>query len=267
MANGMDGVFHLATLGHMNNYTVTEEMFKKVNIDGTLFVLEEARQSGVSRFVHCSSVAAMGICKEIPATENSPCLPHHPYGRSKLEAEHRVLNTVHSGLEVIVIRFSMVYGPGDVRDILKLTRLAKKGFFPRIGRRPKLTPLIHVQDAVNGLCLAMDRGKPGEIYLLTNPHSEPFDHLRKIILNALEISRPPLYIPEWLAMVSASLIEKLYLTIGRPPPVTRKNIESTLADRVFSIEKSHIELDFQPEIPVVEGLRETVKWYQKEGLI
>ena len=61
-------------------------------------------------------------------------------------------------LPAVIIRFSMVYGPGDVRDILKLTRLAKKGLFPKIGNRPKLTPLIHVDDAVEGLLLAADNG-------------------------------------------------------------------------------------------------------------
>ena len=121
VAKGMDCLLHLATLGHMSNFTVTEAMFEAVNVRGTVNIMTEALKEKVPRIVHCSSVAAMGICSEVPATEESECRPHHPYGRSKLKAEHAVLDMVRTrGLPATMIRFSMVYGPGDGRDILKL---------------------------------------------------------------------------------------------------------------------------------------------------
>ena len=192
IARGMDCLLHLATLGHMSNFTVTEAMFEAVNVQGTLNVMTEAAREKVPRVVHCSSVAAMGICPDKPATEKSECRPHHPYGRSKLKAEHAVLDMVRSqGLPASIIRFSMVYGPGDWRDMLKLVRLAKKGLFPKIGSRLKLTPMIHVADAVQGILLAAQNGKPGEIYLITNRQSQPFDQIRKIIEESLGIRRYP----------------------------------------------------------------------------
>ena len=132
----------------------------------------------------------------------------------------------------------MVYGPGDARDILKLTRMAKKGLFPKVGNRPKLTPLIHVDDAVKGLLLAAEKGRIGEIYLITNRDSLPFDEIRKILQKALGVKRLPLYVPEWAALAMASVAENVFPLLGKIPPVSRKNIESTLADRVFSIEKA-----------------------------
>ena len=265
-ADDVDVLIHMATLGHMNNFTVTEEMFYNINVQGTVNIMKEALRAGVKRIVHCSSVAAMGICDDMPATENSVCRPHHPYGRSKLKAEQEVLNMVsNNNLPAAIVRFSMIYGPGDPRDILKLARLAKKGLFPKIGNRPKLTPLIHAQDAVQGLLLAADKGRPGEIYLLTNSQSEPFDFLRKVILNSLDIYRPPLYIPEWAALMSALCIEKLFMLMGKTPPVTRKNIESTLADRVFSIDKARNELGFVPAVDPEKGLAETINWYRENS--
>ncbi|MBW1682558.1 MAG: NAD-dependent epimerase/dehydratase family protein [Deltaproteobacteria bacterium] len=240
VARGLDGVFHLATLGHMS----------------------------VGRVVHCSSVAAMGICPESPADEETPCRPHHPYGRSKLRAEQEVLRMVSErGLPALIVRFSMVYGPGDPRDLLRLTRLAKKGLFPKVGSRPKLTPLIHVQDAVRGLILAMEKGRPGQVYLLTNERSEPFDEIRKILQGALGVRRPPLYVPERAALWGASFVEWAFGLLGKAPPVTRKNIESTLADRVFSIRKAKRELGFAPRIDVRQGLAETVRWYKEQGWV
>ncbi|MCG6860967.1 MAG: NAD-dependent epimerase/dehydratase family protein [Chromatiaceae bacterium] len=266
IADGIDYVLHLATLGHMDNFVLTNETFHRVNVQGTCNVMREALRAGVSKVVHCSSVAAMGICADNPATEKSVCHPHHAYGRSKLEAEREVLRLVaEEGLAATIVRFSMVYGPGDWRDLLKLARLAKKGFWPRIGSRPKLTPLVHVEDAVQGLLLAVEKGRIGEIYLITNRRSEPFDRLRQVIQQGLGISRFPLYVPEWLALVGASMVEKTFSALGKAPPVTRKNIESTLVDRVFSSEKAQRELGFDPQIDPETGLRQTVEWYLENG--
>jgi len=268
LAEGVDGLFHLATLGHMSNFRVTEEMFEAVNVQGTVNVMNEALRSRVPRVVHCSSVAAMGIVPEVPATEESPCTPHHPYGRSKLEAEREVARMVREkGLRAMIVRFSMVYGPGDWRDILRLTRMAKKGRLPRVGSRPKLTPLIHAEDAVRGLVAAMERGKTGETYLITNAASMPFDRIREVIQEALGRKPRALWVPEPVVLWAASLAEAAWRCLGKAPPVTRKNIESTLADRVFSIDKARQELEFEPMKDPEEGLRETVAWYREKGWV
>ena len=268
IADGMDRVLHMATLGHMSNFTVTETMFEAINVQGTQNMMTEALRAGVPRVVHCSTVAAMGICEDVPATEKSRCNPHHPYGRSKLKAEKKVLDMVaEKQLPAVIIRFSMVYGPGDSRDILKLTRMAQKGLFPKVGTKPKLTPLIHVNDAIQGLLLAAEKGGIGETYLITNNNSLPFDQIRKILQVALGVTRLPLYIPEWAALTIASVAETMFAALGKVPPVSRKNMESTLADRVFSIEKAKREIGFDPQVEPAEGLKETVEWYKNRGWV
>jgi nucleoside-diphosphate-sugar epimerase len=268
VADQIDCVLHLATLGHMSNFSVPEEMFESVNVAGTRNIMNKALRAGVKRIVHCSSVAAMGICDENPATEESRCFPHHPYGKSKFKAENVVRAMVkNQHLPASIIRFSMVYGPGDWRDMLKLTRLAKKGLFPKIGNRPKLTPLIHVDDAIQGIFLASEKAEPGETYLITNSQSEPFDRIRQILQEALGVRRLPLYVPESAALFSASIIEKLFSFLGKAPPVARKNIESTIADRVFSIKKAKRELGFSPTVDPETGITETVRWYMENNWI
>ena len=124
-----------------------------------------------------------------------------------------------------------------------------------------------MDDAIAGLLLAAEKGRIGEIYLITNHNSIPFDDLRKIFQKSLGIKRLPLYVPEWAALAFASLFEKTFLMLGKVPPVSRKNIESTLADRVFSIEKARRELEFDPKVDPEVGLGETVAWYKKTGWI
>lgn len=268
IASGMDGVFHLATLGHMHNFEAPPSVFEDVNVRGMINVMNEALLAGVKKVVHCSSVAAMGICKAIPADEDSECVPHHAYGKSKLHAEQEVHRLVaEKKLPAVIARFSMVYGPGDPRDILRLARLAKKKMIPRIGNASKLTPLIHVEDAVRGLLLAMEKGRIGETYLITNTKSEPFDNIIRIIQEALGVDAVAVVVPEWAALLAASIMEFIWGLMGKTPPVTRKNIESTLADRVFSIEKARRELGFEPKVDFEKGLRETIRWYMENGWI
>ncbi|MFO7665576.1 MAG: NAD-dependent epimerase/dehydratase family protein [Desulfobacterales bacterium] len=268
IAKNMDCLIHMATLGHMSNFAVSEEQFDAVNVGGTVNIMKAALDAGVKKIVHCSTVAAMGICQDVPATEKSECFPHHPYGRSKLRAEKEVLRMVREeSLPAVIIRFSMVYGPGDKRDMLKLVRMAKKGLFPKVGNRSKLTPLIHVEDAVDGLLLAAEKGIPGQIYLITNRKSEPFDVIRKITRDALGSRKPTLYVPEWAALAAASVIEKAFTFIGKTPPVSRKNIESTLADRVFSVDKAEKELGFNPKIDPRIGIKNTIDWYRTKGWV
>jgi nucleoside-diphosphate-sugar epimerase len=151
--------------------------------------------------------------------------------------------------------------------MLKLTRLVKKGLFLKIGSRPKLTPLVHVDDAIQGMILAVEKGQPGETYLITNAQSEPFDRICKILRQALGVRRLPLYAPEWAALLAASIIEKTFDLAGKSPPVARKNIESTIADRVFSIDKAVRELGFNPKVDPVAGITETVTWYKANGWV
>jgi nucleoside-diphosphate-sugar epimerase len=268
VAEDMDRLLHLATLGHMSNYTVTESMFRKINVQGAVNVMKEAMKSGVEKVVHTSSVAAVGIGNEIPVTEETPCNPHHPYGRSKLEGEKAVLEMARNeNLPATIVRFSMVYGPGDWRDILKIVRMFKRGVYPKIGSRPKLTPLIHVRDAVEGLLLAAEKGAPGRIYQITNKRSEPFDKIVETIMDAMDVRKISIPIPEWTALAGASLVEKAFSLMGKTPPVSKKNIESTLADRVFSVQRAMDELGFAPSIDPEKGLRETVLWYKRHKWI
>ncbi len=142
----------------------------------------------------------------------------------------------------------------------------QKGLYPKVGNRPKLTPLIHVRDAVAGLILAYEKARIGQVYFLTNESPEKFDDIRQYIARGLGMKRPVLYVPEWMALAGASLIETVCRFAGKVPPVTRNNIRSTLADRVFH-GKSVSDLGFATRIPADQGIIDTVKWYRQQGWV
>ena len=122
-----------------------------------------------------------------------------------------------------------------------------------------------MDDAINGLLLAAEKGRAGEIYLITNREPLPFDEIFKILQEALGVSGIPLYVPEWVALFGAAVLEKVFSLIKKNPPVARSNIKSTLADRVFSIEKASADLGFDPRMDPKIGLAKTAIWYKENG--
>jgi nucleoside-diphosphate-sugar epimerase len=130
-----------------------------------------------------------------------------------------------------------------------------------------LTPLVHVGDVVEGIILAGERGIPGETYLVTSENSFELDTIRELVLEALGINRLHPYVPTALAKAGAIGMESLARVFGFAPVVTYRNIESTVADRVFSISKAKKELGYSPKKDLREGIKETVAWFQEQGLL
>jgi len=268
MADGVDHVFHLAAEGHVSAVSETAyQRFQQINVQGAQNVVEACAGTGISKLVHFSSTAAMGLIHAPLVDETTPCQPATPYQRSKHQGEIAVLDTARKkNVPVVIVRPCMVIGAGEHGEFQKFVRLMARGLFPKVGRGANLTPVIHVQDVVRGAMLAAKRGTPGEVYLLVGG-SYPMDEIRRLVVAALGISPWYPYLPTWLAFAGAWVAETLARITGRVPIVPRRNIASTVADRVFSIEKAKQQLGFAPQVSLEEAIRETVAWYQTRGIL
>ena len=267
---GIEGVLHLAALGHVS--AISQEAFRnfvRVNVKGTRNLLNRFTDKGISRFVHVSSTAAMGLIRKPIVNEDDPPEPATPYQHSKFESEETALAYHYThGLPVCVTRPCMVYGVGGEGEFLKQARLIKKGIFPRVGLGRNLTPLVHVADVVSGLIGALERGAPGETYLLCGADSIALNEMRAHVLRALGISwRPYVYAPRWAMRLAATAVERLAQRAGTTPVVTRRNIENTIFDRRFSIAKARRQLAYDPEVTPEEGIAETIAWFKETGRI
>jgi len=269
IAEGVETVYHLAALGHVS--AISDEAydnFVRVNVGGTANLIEECRKHAVDRFIHFSSTAAMGLIKSAdPVDERTVCQPSTPYQKSKLESERVVLSLCRDGLQGIVLRPCMVYGPGGGGEFLKLCKLIKKGIFPKVGKGKNLTPMVHVKDLVQGAIQAGMVGNGGNVYLVTSPLSIEMEELRRSVLLSLGIKRPAIYIPIWMGKCAAVCFESAARLTGTTPIMTYKNMESLITNRVFSIDKAKRELGYAPCIPFDEGISSTLAWYVGQGLI
>jgi len=125
----VDTVFHLAGKAHALSETSQDEAeYFRINTEGTRRLLEVAGEAGVRRFVFFSSVKAMGEGGDACLDESAACCPETPYGKSKLAAEHLVLNGGYVP-EPVVLRLSMVYGPTRKGNLPRMIEAVARGRF------------------------------------------------------------------------------------------------------------------------------------------
>jgi nucleoside-diphosphate-sugar epimerase len=137
---GVDTVFHLAGKAHaLAERRQDDDDYRRVNVDGTRRVLEAAAHAGVRRIIFASSVKAMG-------EGDGRNAPLTPYGRSKLDAEG--LMTGGAVVEPVVLRLSLVYGPGVAGNLDAMLRAIDQHRFPPLPRVDNRRSLVHVDDVV-----------------------------------------------------------------------------------------------------------------------
>lgn len=262
-------VFHLAAKGHVAAASERARLsFHKVNVEGTRNLANACLSSGVRRFFHFSSTAAVGLVPDRFVDETTPPRPETPYQRSKYDSELVIQEYINKyDFPAVIFRPCMVYGPGGFGEFYKLTRLAQKGLLPKVGRKIKLTPLVHVRDVVEACLKAMDRAPAGGCYFICGRVSYPFDDIVKIIRKSLGIQKPPLFVPEKLVTAGVGILELWSNIRGKIPPATRRNIRSTIADRRFSIERARKDFGYEPKEDIARGIKEVIEWYRENGHI
>jgi nucleoside-diphosphate-sugar epimerase len=260
---GFDRIIHAA--GRLGQAGVPEAAYRRINVDGTRNVMEEAiATSGISRVLHLSSPGILGPTGREPAPEDAPLAPTNPYERSKAAAEQMTLEYATKGLPVVVARPGFIYGPGD-QHVLRLFRSVQSGWFSYIAGGECLCQPTFVADAVAGMLACLHRGRVGEVYQFAGPRPVTFRELGETIATTLGVSPPRWNLPRWLAMPGAAGLEVLAHASGRIPPLSRTGVAFFSEDRVFSWQKAERELGYMPERDVATGVPITVSWYRQRG--
>jgi nucleoside-diphosphate-sugar epimerase len=257
LVEGIDVVYHLAS-AHLD-VSLSDEHYQRVNVAATLSMLQAARQAGVRRFVHCSSVGVIGDVKDPPADENTECHPVNIYERSKLEGERAALNFAHrTGFSVVVARPAWVYGPRCPRTA-KLLRTISKGRFPIFGRGKNMRHPIYITDAIYGLELCAEAlDIDGEIFIIAGELPVESRELVRVIRDQLNIRTPQIYLPIFLGQVAGMSLEMLFKLIGRQPPFSRRSMDFFLKHNAYTIAKAQSRLNYRPQVDLLTGIQKTI---------
>ena len=239
-----------------------------INVLGTENVLNACRKYAVKRLVHCSTIGVHGSVKEVPANEKTAFNPGDLYQSTKLEAEKRVWKAYdNTKLPISVIRPISMFGPGDLR-MLKLFRMIKKKRFIIIGDGTPFFQPAYIDDVVNGFMLALQKEEAiGETFIIGSDEYVRLNKLCEMIADALNVPPPKIKIPLKPVLFLADICEKVCVPWGIEPPIHRRRVSFFQNNRAFAIDKARNILGFNPQTTLQEGIRKTIEWYEKEGLI
>ncbi len=263
---GCSHVYHLAAV--FRDASVRESVYTDVNATGTQHVLDACERHGVQRLVHCSTVGVHGHVSEVPADENAPFNPGDDYQRSKLDAEMRVWDWfARTSIPTTVVRPAGIHGPGDLR-FLKLFRSIKRGYFVMLGSGHTLYHVVFIDDAVQVfLRAAVADAAIGQAFHACGPRYVTLNKLVATIADALGARPPRIRLPVWPVYLAGALMEALFVPIGKNPPLYRRRVDFFTHDRAFSIKKAQRLLGYDPQADLEEGIRETARWYEAQGLL
>jgi len=169
---GIDCVIHIAGLAHNKNFT--EDDYKEVNTDGTLNFAKQAVKFGVKRFVFISSIGVHGdFSLNEPIYESSPMNYHSAYTKSKYLAEKGLMEIGEkTGLEVVIVRPTLVYGLNAPGNFGKLTKLTEKLPFLPFGFCNNKRSFVSVDNLSNFLFLCATHPKAGgEAFVISDGKS------------------------------------------------------------------------------------------------
>lgn len=234
--------------------------FYDVNVEGTRRLLALAREAGVRRFIHVSTEAVLFHGQDMyEIDETYPYPAHSPYHYSETKrlAEQLVIAAnVPGEFETIVLRPRLVWGEGDETILPNLCEMVDKGRFRWIGGGDYLTSSCNIHNFVEAVVLAMDRGRGGEVYFITDREIHTMrDFLTQLLATAGRVPKDS-SVPSGLLRFGAWCIEAVWrlFRIRRKPPVTRFSAAIMSANCTIASKKAETELGYAPVVTVEEGM-------------
>ncbi|MCT9823041.1 nucleoside-diphosphate-sugar epimerase [Pseudomonas sp. TE36184] len=215
---GIDAVVHCAARVHVMDDKEADPLaaFRKVNVEGTLSLAQQAAEAGVRRFVFISSIKVNGEGTSLgrPYTADDHPEPGDPYGVSKMEAEQglRAL-AARTGMEVVIIRPVLVYGPGVKANFLNMMRWLDKGIplpFGAINNRRSLVALGNLVDLI--VTALTHPSAANQTFLASDGEDLSTTQLLRRMASALGKPAHLLPLPSWVLSIAANMLGKQSLS-------------------------------------------------------
>jgi nucleoside-diphosphate-sugar epimerase len=248
-------VIHTAARVHVMKEKDTDSLskFRKVNVEGTLNLARQCAESGVKRFIFISSIKVNGeqTANGMAFTEKDKPAPCDPYAISKYEAEEGLRNmALETGMEVVVIRPPLIYGPGVKANFLSLMKLVKTGIPLPLGRIDNKRSMVSLNNIVDIIVTCLTHSKAGnQTFLISDGEDLSVTQLIKRLASAMDVPSRLIPIPPFCLQFGLRIIGK-----------------QSIADRLLGslkIDNTKIRtlLNWTPILNVDEGLRKTVKFF------
>lgn len=261
-------VFHLAA--YTKPWSKDPSVPYRVNVTGTINILESALKTGVKRVVMTSSCGTLGY-SESGSAVNELTVRKKPlfttYEKTKEEAEQRALEFCSKGLDVVIVNPSRLYGPGSLTSGNSMTRIIRgylRGTWRIVpGKGKAVGNYVFIDDVVDGHIKAALRGVSGEKYILGGENLS-FTALFDTIGEESGRKRLMIHFPLSIMRAIIKIIGTGSRILGKPPVITEEWIEKYMKDAVISSDKAISRLDYKIT-PFRTGVGKTIDWLRTEG--
>lgn len=251
---GYDVVLHLAAIVHQSK-AISESEYYRVNCYLTIEVAKHAKKNGVKQFVFLSTVKVYGEFnpKSGPWTETSTCQPDDPYGKSKYEAERKLLKLADKDFTVSIVRTPLVYGNGVRANMLSIMKLVDRLKFLPFGNVNNKRSFTYVKNLVGFIDRIIEKRASG-IYLAMDSKPLSTTTLVKLIANNLGKKIFLIPVPYFIIYFGKRILPKIF----------ERLYGSFEMENSITLEK----LEYEPQYSSEEGIREMVNAYlnEKESL-
>lgn len=265
---GCDAVFHVAA--HYSLWAKDREAIYRANLTGTKNLLAAARTVGIKRFIHTSSVAAIGVpdAGTLADEETQTTLQSliSDYKKSKFLAEQAAREAAQNGLDVVIVNPSTPIGAHDVKPtptgeiILRFLRNRMPAYV-HTGLN-----LIDVDDVVRGHLLAWQKGRTGERYILGHRNltlKEMLEMLATVTGKAAPRFAVPHALPLAVAFVDEMILARYF---GKTPQVSFYSVRMSQKAMYYDSSKAVRELGL-PQSPIESAIEKAVGWFQTNGYV
>jgi nucleoside-diphosphate-sugar epimerase len=244
-------VVHLAARVHVMNDKANDPLaeFREVNTEGTLNLARQAAQVGVKRFVFISTIKVNGEGRDAPYRETDVPAPEDAYAISKWEAEQGLRQIADdTGLEVVILRPPLVYGPGVKANFQRLIHIVKRGWPLPLGAIRNRRSLLYLGNFVDAIRLCVEHpAAAGQTFLLDDGEPVSTPELIRAVAHALARPAHLLVVPVWMLDAAGALLGKraavarltgslfvdssaIRLRLGWTPPYSKEaGLETTVA--------------------------------------
>ncbi len=264
---GCDTLFHAAADYRL--WTLKPEDMYRINVEGTVSVLQGAVNNGISKVVYTSSVGTLGNPGDgSPGDETTPVsfsdMVGH-YKKSKFLAEREAEKFAAAGLPLVVVNPSTPVGPMDIKPTP--TGKIIVDFLNR--KMPAYLDtglnIIPVEDCARGHLLAAEKGKPGEKYILGNSNVT-LHHIFLILSEVTGIPAPKFKLPYFPILVAAYLNEGIAKITEKEPLIPLAGVQMAAKYMYFDASKAIKALGL-PQNSIELALRRAVDWFIEKGYV
>lgn len=261
ICDDVDIVFHLGGYAHAIDQRDedSETINRKVTVEGTRALIDQSLKAGVSRFLFFSSVKAMGEGGEDCIDETTEDRAVSSYGKAKREAEKLVLEAGQHGLQPIIFRLPMVYGPGCKGNLPRMIRAVACGRFPVLPETGNRRSMVDVRDVVQAALLAaVNASAVGKTYIVTDGQVYSTRQIYEWICEALSRPVPQRAIPLPMLRIAARIGDVITKLMGRRFVFDSDALGKLTGSAWYSSEKISRELNYRPTHTLKDSLPEMV---------